>query len=104
MQADLQEREAEISAMREKSFLQVGIITGVMLLLLIISYIIIHRYATRIKQYKRKTTDLIGQLQKSVKQNESLIASRKKAMHTIFVVRCTLMFSMRSMISSTVTD
>ncbi len=65
------------------SFLQVGIITGVMLLLLIISYIIIHRYATRIKQYKRKTTDLIGQLQKSVKQNESLIASRKKAMHTI---------------------
>ncbi len=83
VQADLQEREAEISAMREKSFLQVGIITGVMLLLLIISYIIIHRYATRIKQYKRKTTDLIGQLQKSVKQNESLIASRKKAMHTI---------------------
>lgn len=82
VQADLQEREAEISAMREKSFLQVGIITGVMLLLLIISYIIIHRYATRIKQYKRKTTDLIGQLQKSVKQNESLIASRKKAMHT----------------------
>jgi two-component system, NarL family, sensor histidine kinase EvgS len=42
VQADLQEREAEISAMREKSFLQVGIITGVMLLLLIISYIIIH--------------------------------------------------------------
>ena len=83
VQADLQEREAEISAMRERSFLQVGIITGVMLLLLIISYIIIHRYATRIKQYKRKTTDLIGQLQKSVKQNESLIASRKKAMHTI---------------------
>lgn len=83
VQADLLEREAEISAMRERSFLQVGIITGVMLLLLIISYIIIHRYATRIKQYKRKTTDLIGQLQKSVKQNESLIASRKKAMHTI---------------------
>ena len=83
VQADLQEREAEISAMREKSFLQVGIITGVMLLLLSISYIIIHRYATRIKQYKHKTTDLIGQLQKSVKQNESLIASRKKAMHTI---------------------
>ncbi|MDE8722104.1 histidine kinase dimerization/phospho-acceptor domain-containing protein, partial [Alistipes putredinis] len=76
-------READLSAMRDYSFLQVGIITGVMLLLLIISYIFIHRYATRIKQYKRKTTDLIGQLQKSVKQIESLIASRKKAMHTI---------------------
>lgn len=83
VQADLQEREAEISAMREKSFLQVGIITGVMLLLLIISYIIIHRYATRIKQYKRKTTDLIGQLQQFIEQNEVLIASRKKAVHTI---------------------
>lgn len=32
---------------------------------------------------KQKTTDLIGQLQQSVEQNEALIASRKKAVHTI---------------------
>ena len=35
------------------------------------------------KRYKQETTDLIGQLQKSVEQNEALIASRKKAVHTI---------------------
>ena len=83
IQADLQKRELEIAAMRERSFIQIGGLTGFVLLLLIISYIIIHRNANRIKRYKRETTDLIGQLQKSVEQNEALIASRKKAVHTI---------------------
>ena len=83
VQADLQKRELEIAAMRERSFIQIGGLTGFVLLLLVISYIIIHRNANRIKRYKRETTDLIGQLQKSVEQNEALIASRKKAVHTI---------------------
>lgn len=83
VQADLQKREAEIAAMRERSFIQIGGLTGFVVLLLIISYIIIHRNITRIKRYKRETADLIGQLQKSVEQNEALIASRKKAVHTI---------------------
>ena len=83
VQADLQKREAEITAMREQSFMQIGSLTGFVLLLLVISYIIIHRNANRIKRYKQKTTDLIGQLQQSVEQNEALIASRKKAVHTI---------------------
>ena len=83
VQKDLQKREAEIVAMRGRSFFQIGGLTGIVLLLLIISYIIIHRNANRIKLYKRETTDLIGQLQKSVEQNEALIASRKKAVHTI---------------------
>ena len=83
VQADLQKREAEIAAMRERSFFQIGGLTGFVLLLLVISYIIIHRNAVRIKRYKQETTDLIGQLQKSVEQNEALIASRKKAVHTI---------------------
>ena len=83
VQADLQKREAEITAMREQSFIQIGGLTGFVLLLLVISYIIIHRNANIIKRYKRKTTDLIGQLQQSVEQNEALIASRKKAVHTI---------------------
>ena len=56
---------------------------GFVLLLLLISYIIIHRDARSIKQYKRKTTYLIGQLEQSVQRNEALIASRKKAVHTI---------------------
>ena len=83
VQADLQKREAEITAMGEQSFMQIGSLTGFVLLLLVISYIIIHRNANRIKRYKQKTTDLIGQLQQSVEQNEALINSRKKAVHTI---------------------
>jgi len=83
VQADLQKREAEIATMREKSFMQVGGLMGFVLLLLLISYIIIHRDARSIKLYKRKTTDLIGQLEQSVQQNEALITSRKKAVHTI---------------------
>ena len=48
-----------------------------------VSYIIIHRNANRIKRYKKETTDLIGQLKQSVEQNNVLIISRKKAVHTI---------------------
>ena len=83
VQADLQGREDEIVAMRGKSFMQVGGLMGFVLLLLLISYIIIYRDAKSIKRYKRKTTDLIGQLEQSVQRNEALIASRKKAVHTI---------------------
>ena len=83
VQADLQKREAEIAAMRESSFIQIGGLTGFVVLLLIISYIIIHRNITRIKRYKRETADLIEQLKQFVEQNEALIASRKKAVHTI---------------------
>ena len=83
VQADLQGREDEIIAMREKSFMQVGGLMGFVLLLLVISYIIIHYDVKRIKRYKWETTDLISQLTKSVERNEALIASRKKAVHTI---------------------
>ena len=57
VQTELQSRENEIVAMREKSFMQVGGLMGFVLLLLLISYIIIHRDAKSIKQYKHKTTD-----------------------------------------------
>ena len=83
IQADLQKREDEIATMREKSFIQIGGLTGFVVLLFIISYIIIHRNITRIKRYKRETPELIEQLRQSVEQNEALIASRKKAVHTI---------------------
>lgn len=83
VQAELQKREAEITAIRERSFLQIGGLTGFILLLLVISYIIIHRYAKRINRYRKETSDLIVRLNKSNRKNEELIISRKKAMHTI---------------------
>ena len=83
VQANLQVREAEIAAMRKKSFMQIGSLAVSILMLLLVLFMIIHRDAVRIKRYRRKTSDLIGQLQKSVEQNEALIASRKKAVHTI---------------------
>ena len=83
VQADLQKREAEITAMHEQSFIQISGLTEFVFLLLVISYIIIHRNTNRIKRYKRETTNLIKQLQQAVEKNEVLIASRKKAVHTI---------------------
>ena len=83
VQGDFQKREQEITAMQERSFLTIGGLTGFVFLLLIISHIIIHRNANRIKRYKQETTDLIERLQQSVEQNEALIVSRKKAVHTI---------------------
>lgn len=83
VQTDLQKRETEITAMREQSFMQIGGLTGFVLLLLVISYIIIHQNANHIKRYKQEMTDLIKQLRQSAQQNEALIASRKKVVHTI---------------------
>ena len=82
-ESDLQKREAEITAMRERSFLQIGSLTGFLFLLLVVSYIIIHRDIHRIRRYKTKTVSLIKQLHESDKQNRELISSRKKAIHTI---------------------
>lgn len=83
VQNDLQNRETEITTMRKRSFIQVGGLTGFMLFLLAVSYIIIHRDSNRIKRCKCETENLVAQLTESVRQNSELIDSRKKAMHTI---------------------
>lgn len=83
VQGDLQKREAEITSMRERSFLQIGGLTGFLFLLLVVSYIIIHRDIRRIRLYKGKTVSQIRQLHESDMRNRALISSRKKAMHTI---------------------
>lgn len=83
VQADLQRREVEITAMRERSFLQIGGLTGFILLLLVISYIIIHLNAKRINRYKKETSELIGRLEESDRRNGKLISDRQKIMHTI---------------------
>lgn len=83
VQADLQKREDEIIAMREQSYIHIGCLTGFVLMLLIISYLIIHRNANCIRRYEKKTVKLIRQQKFSIQQNDELIASRKKAVHTI---------------------
>lgn len=83
VQEDLQKREAEITAMRECSFLQIGGLTGFLFLLLVVSYIIIHRDIHRIRRYKAKTVILIRQLHESDMRNRELIFLRKNAMHTM---------------------
>ena len=80
---DLQKRESEITVMRENSYILVGGMTILAIILLLISYLTIHRNNLRINRYKKDTADLIGQLKQSVRENEALIASRKKAVHTI---------------------
>ncbi len=80
---ELQTREAEIVAMRENSYVLVGGMTAVVMILLLISYIIIHRNTLRINRYRIRTAELIGKLKGAVRENKELIASRKKAVHTI---------------------
>ena len=48
IQNELQSRETEITAMRERSFVQIGSLTGFVFLLRVISYIIRHRNANRL--------------------------------------------------------
>lgn len=69
VQEDLQKREVEITAMRERSFLQIGGLTGFLFLLWVVSYIIIHRDIRRIRRYKSKTVSLIRQLHESDMRN-----------------------------------
>lgn len=83
VQTDLQRRETEITAMRERSFLQIGGLTGFILLLLVISYVIIHLNAKRINRYRKETSELIERLEKSDRRNGKLISDRQKIMHTI---------------------
>lgn len=80
---ELQRREAEIDVMRRKSFRHIVFLVVFMLLLLIIFYIIIHKDTNRIKWYRSKTERVIRQQKESLRQNEALIAARKKAVHTI---------------------
>ena len=83
VQTDLLRRETEITSMRERSFMQIGGLTGFILLLLIMSYMIIHRYARQISRYRRETTSLIAQLNESNSMNGKLTAARQKTMYTI---------------------
>lgn len=83
VRADLQRREQEISDMREHSFLFIGALTVFVILLLFLSYIIIHRNINRINRYRQETSRLIGELKHAIMQNEELTTVRRKTMQTI---------------------
>ena len=83
VQEDLQRQEAETASERERIFMQIGGLAVFALALLLVLFFVIHRDANRIGQYKRRTAELIGKQQESLRQNEALIASRKKAVHTV---------------------
>lgn len=80
---ELQTREAEIVAMRENSYVLVGGMTSFIIFLLLISYMIIHSNNRRINRYKKDSDRLIKKKDQAVRERNELIASRKKAVHTI---------------------
>ena len=64
VQKGLQTQEAQTASMRKRSFVQIGSLTGFVLILLLCLFIIIHRDTKHIRRYRRKTAELIGQLKK----------------------------------------
>lgn len=73
----------ELDEIRVRSFRTLAAVSGVAIVLLVISYLIIQRDVKQKAYSKDKMEGLIAELRQSVRQNESLIASRKKAVHTI---------------------
>lgn len=83
VQANLSQREKEITATREQSLLLAGVLTGIVLLLLVISYLIICRDMNRISNYKRETAELIRKLKFALAENKELIRARQRMMLTV---------------------
>ena len=75
-QADLRQQELEIAATREESYRDIGVLTAITLLMLFVSFVIIHRYMQRRDRNKKK-------LEESIRQNRSLLEMRKKIILTI---------------------
>lgn len=75
-QDDLRQQELEIATTREKSYRGIGVLTAITLLMLFVSYVIIHRDMRRRDRNKHK-------LEESIRQNRSLLEMRKKIILTI---------------------
>ena len=82
-QAAFQNKELNIKESYERSIIIVTILIISAIILLVVSYWIIQRDIRAKKRAREKQEKMIEQLNKSVQQNEALIASRKKAVHTI---------------------
>ena len=83
VQTDLQQREKQIKETRRRSSMIMGGLTVFIFLLLIASYIIIHRNVSRIVQYRKDTSSLIRKQKQMLTENEELLNARQKMMHTI---------------------
>lgn len=75
-QADLRQQELVIAATREESYRDIGVLTAITLLMLFVSFVIIHRDMQRRDRNKKK-------LEESIRQNQSLLEMRKKIILTI---------------------
>lgn len=69
-------REQEITTTREESYRDIGVLTAFVLLMLLISYSIIHRDISNREHIKRT-------LEESIRQNNALLEMRKKIILTI---------------------
>lgn len=82
-QVAFQNKELNIKESYERSIIIVTILIISAIVLLVVSYWIIQRDIRAKERARERQEKLIEQLNKSVQQNEALIASRKKAVHTI---------------------
>ena len=82
-QTAFQNKEQHIKESYERSAVIVTILIISVIVLLMVSYWIIQRDIRVKEKTKERQEKLIEQLNKSVQENETLIASRKKAVHTI---------------------
>ena len=82
-QVAFQNKELNIKESYERSIIIVTILIISAIVLLVVSYWIIQRDIRAKERARERQERLIGQLNKSAQQNEALIASRKKAVHTI---------------------
>ena len=82
-QVAFQNKELNIKESYERSIIIVTILIISAIVLLVVSYWIIQRDIRAKERARERQEKLIGQLNKSAQQNEALIASRKKAVHTI---------------------
>ena len=72
----LSRREQEIAEIREESYRDIGVLTAFVLLMLLISYGIIHRDLLQRERDRRR-------LEESIRQNNALLEMRKKIILTI---------------------
>ena len=82
-QVAFQSKEQHIKESYERSAVLVTILIISAIILLLASYWIIQRDIRAKERAKERQEKLIKQLNKSVQENKTLIASRKKAVHTI---------------------
>lgn len=82
-QEELRQREEKIAEASEHSLAVTAGLTMFMLLLLGVSYVVIHRDMSHINRYKKRLEETIEQLKRTIAENEELIAARKRLMLTM---------------------